>query len=97
MLCLARQLPFLLQRVELLPLPLLVQLLLHLRRLIVEDNEVPSANVEARKVVNGVLRVVDILVDDKGRAFCIVHVAPVQRAERAVGEGKRVWEGGEDW
>ena len=57
---------------DLLLLLLLVELLAHLRLLIVEHDQVPVRNVEAREVVDRRLGVVDILVHDEGRTASVL-------------------------
>lgn len=57
---------------DLLLLLLLVELLAHLGLLIVEHDQVPVGNVEAREVVDRRLGVVDILVHDEGRTASVL-------------------------
>ena len=56
-----------------------VQLLEGLVGLVVEDDEVPVADVEAAEVVASVLRVEDVLVHDEGGAAGLGCVAPEQK------------------
>uniref|UniRef100_A0A1J3DJ41 Uncharacterized protein n=1 Tax=Noccaea caerulescens TaxID=107243 RepID=A0A1J3DJ41_NOCCA len=63
---------------------LLVELLAHLRVLVIQDDEVAIRDVEAGEMVDGVLRVVDILVNDEGRAFGVLVAADPNLANPAV-------------
>ena len=61
------QIVFLFHLLDLLFLLLHVQLLERFRRLVVENDEVAIADVEARKVVTGLLRVEYVLVNNECR------------------------------
>lgn len=69
---------------ELFLLLLLIELLAHLGLLIVENDEIPIGDVEAREVVDGGFCVVDVLVDDKGRAASILVGADSDLADGTV-------------
>lgn len=69
---------------ELFLLLLLIELLAHLGLLIVENDEIPIGDVEAREVVDGGLGVVDVLVDDKGGAASILVGADSDLADGTV-------------
>ncbi len=52
------------------------------RRLVVEDDEVSAADVEAVEVLAGVLRVVDVLEDHERGAASVLRVAPAHSTQR---------------
>lgn len=48
-----------------------VELLLHLRFLVIEYDEIAVAHIEARQMVAGVLSIVDVLIDHECRALSV--------------------------
>ena len=52
--------------------------------LVVEHDQVPVRDVEPGEMVHGLFRVVDVLVDDEGRAFRVLVASDSYLANRAV-------------
>uniref|UniRef100_A0A2P2IK38 Uncharacterized protein MANES_01G177500 n=1 Tax=Rhizophora mucronata TaxID=61149 RepID=A0A2P2IK38_RHIMU len=75
---------FLLHLGDLLLLLLLVKLLAHLRLLVVQNDQVPVGDVEAREVVHSRLGVVDVLVDDEGGSASVLVGSDPDLADRPV-------------
>ncbi len=61
-----------------------VQLLESFVGLIVENDQVPVANVEAAQMVASVLRVEDVLVNDERRSSCVGCVSAVVTSKKLV-------------
>jgi len=79
----------LLELLDILLLLLSVELLGHLAVLVVENDDVSIADVEARQMLARVLGVKDVLVHDERRAFGVARVASVSRKHKQVSSSVR--------
>lgn len=68
--------------IDLFALAIVVKRLLHFRLLVVKNDQIAVAHVEARQVIHGVLGVVNILVHHEGSSTSVLLVSPVIGADK---------------